>query len=577
MPSGSLDEIEIELMDADNLWKNYQLTKDFLEEISSISDERIKVKPIIKVIEDELIVGILTNGNQFVSINPPVQDTFGNDLNIIKDNNYIGADIKIQISEEKDKERIKIIQNIRLESEFFNIFRNQVRITLGEFKNQFKRKDLEKLIKKEDMLYLVKLENISALLKKLIKNVIFSEYSEEALLNIGNITNCLNKDLCKDKEFCYVTDDEECKLVIPKKNLLNGLDNENIYFIRIADELIRYKRISQFIFEPIAYLSFAKIKYNLNENEILMLQSLITQQYFDKLDIIDTNKYIKNSTYNTAYPNKSKFYSNTITEKSENLPKKEESIEILEVKEKIVPDEGIEETIVEEKVNFSDINCEINKKNLVGKWKSIFPSNTLELFFTCDKSICTYELILYIIKDYSEENRNLTKTDLKNELVIIYQNYETIMPYLLHILETQGKGSIIKLVKNGVINMEDLLLSEDYYLTNLDFALIAIHYNIPLIFLSSTILVENNKSFLIVNSTNKEDYYFVRTPGVRTEGLPVQRLFENNGALISLRSLKPKFQEEIESQISFSYVNDYLKVFKKKKPKKIRLVIKEKK
>jgi hypothetical protein len=228
-------------MDEDNLWKNYQSTKDFLEEISSISDERIKVKPIIKVIEDELIVGILTNGNQFVSINPPVQDTFGSDLNIIKDNNYIGADIKIQTSQEKDKERIKIIQNIRLESEFFNIFRNQVRITLGEFKNQFKRKDLEKLIKKEDMLYLVKLENISTILKKLIKNVIFSEYSEEALLNIGNISNCLNKDLCKDKEFCYLTDDDECKLVIPKNNLLNGLDNENIYFIRIADELIRYK------------------------------------------------------------------------------------------------------------------------------------------------------------------------------------------------------------------------------------------------------------------------------------------------------------------------------------------------
>ena len=578
-PSGSLSEIEMEFMDADNLWKNYQSTKDFLEEISSVSDDRIKVKPIIKVIEDELIVGLLTNGNQFVAINPPIQDTFGSDLNIIKDNNYIGADIKIQTSEEKDKERIKIIQNIRLESEFFNIFRNQVRITLGEFKNQFKRKDLEKLIKKEDMLYLVKLENISTILKKLIKNVIFSEYSEEVLLNIGNISNCLNKDLCKDKEFCYVTDDDECKLVIPKNNLLNGLDNENIYFIRIADELIRYKRISQFIFEPIAYLSFAKIKYNLNENEILMLQSLITQQYFDKLDIIDTNKYIKNSTYDTAYPNKSKFYSNTISEKSKVLPEKEKekTMEISEVKEEIVPGKEIKETIVEEKVNQDDIHCEINKKNLVGKWKSMFPSNTIELYFTCDKSICTYELILYIIKDYSEENRNLTKTDLKNELIIIYQNYESIMPYLLQILETQGKGSIIKLVKNGSINMEDLLLSEDYYLTNLDFALIAIHYNIPLIFLSSTVLIENNKSFLIVNSTNNEDYYFVRTPGVRTEGLPVQRLFENNGALISLRSLKPKFKEEIESEKSFSYVNDYLKVFEKKKPKKIKLVIKEKK
>ena len=46
------------------------------------------------------------------------------------------------------------------------------------------------------------------------------------------------------------------------------------------------------------------------------------------------------------------------------------------------------------------INCPINRKNLVGKWKSFFPNGTLEIYFTCEQSICTYELILYIIKDY---------------------------------------------------------------------------------------------------------------------------------------------------------------------------------
>jgi hypothetical protein len=125
--------------------------------------------------------------------------------------------------------------------------------------------------------------------------------------------------------------------------------------------------------------------------------------------------------------------------------------------------------------------------------------------------------------------------------------------------------------------MEDLLLSEDYYLTNLDFALIAIHYNIPLIFLSSTLLVENNKSFMIVNSTNNEDFYFVRTPGVRTEGLPVQRLFDSNGGLIPLRNLKEKFKKEIEEKIGFNYINDYLKNFEKKTREKKIIIIPKKK
>ena len=226
--------------------------------------------------------------------------------------------------------------------------------------------------------------------------------------------------------------------------------------------------------------------------------------------------------------------------------------------------------IVKNKKKIAEIKGKINEVE-------VFPGNTIEIFFTCEQSICTYQLILYILKDYSEENKSLTKTKLKMELVLIYQNYEEIMNILFKILESQGKGSIIKLVKNGIITMEDLLLSEDYYLTNLDFALIAIHYNIPLIFLSSTLLVENNKSFMIVNSTNNEDFYFVRTPGVRSEGLPVQRLFDSNGGLIPLRNLKEKFKKEIEEKIGFNYINDYLKNFEKKAREKKIIIIPKKK
>ena len=173
-------------------------------------------------------------------------------------------------------------------------------------------KDLEKILYAPDILYIDKLNGIADLLKKVVNNIIFSEYSDKVLENIDEITNCLDKSLCSDKSFCFLSEDDECKLIITKINLINKTDNEVIYFIRIADELIRYKRISFFILEPMAYLSFAKIKYNLNEDEIIMLQSLITQQYFENLDIIDSNKFIKNTTFDTAYPNKSKYYSNEI-------------------------------------------------------------------------------------------------------------------------------------------------------------------------------------------------------------------------------------------------------------------------
>ena len=296
----------------------------------------------------------------------------------------------------------------------------------------------------------------------------------------------------------------------------------------------------------------------------------------------------------------SKFYSNEVSNVNEKKrlrlkekdelekdvdKEKEDKIEDIEEVEdiEVIKESPEKEEILDTKVEKitlekdKEVNCPINKKNLVGKWRTSFPGNTIEIYFTCEESICTYELILYILKDYSEENKSLTKTKLKMELVLIYQNYEEIMDTIFKVLESQGKGSIIKLVKNGIITMEDLLLSEDYYLTNLDFALIAIHYNIPLIFLSSTLLVENNMSFLIVNSTNNEDFYFVRTPGVRTEGLPVQRLFESGKALIPLRSLKEKFRKEIEERLGFSYINDYLKIFEKNKEKKKIIIIPKKK
>ena len=39
-----------------------------------------------------------------------------------------------------------------------------------------------------------------------------------------------------------------------------------------------------------------------------MLQSLITQKYFEKLDPIKSIEYVKNTSFDTAYPNKSKYY-----------------------------------------------------------------------------------------------------------------------------------------------------------------------------------------------------------------------------------------------------------------------------
>ena len=93
--------------------------------------------------------------------------------------------------------------------------------------------------------------------------------------------------------------------------MLSNLDNEQIYFSKIADELIRYNRIKQFMFKPAMFLSFSDLTYDLNEDEIILLQSLLTNDYFDDLIPDITNKYISFNSYDTAEPNITQKYDNT--------------------------------------------------------------------------------------------------------------------------------------------------------------------------------------------------------------------------------------------------------------------------
>ena len=558
-PSSQLDsEIPLKFMDDDNIWTNYTNTIKLLTQINIENNEKISCLPQLKVIEDGLIVGIITNANQFIALAEPEQDTYGDDLESINNKNYINTDIIIETSNEVDNKRVRIIKNIKLETDFYNVFRNQIRLSLGEYQNKAIRIDIEKILSNPLLLYLDKLKILIGKIQEIGKNIKFISFSKKILNNINEITNCIDIASCENKNFCLLTEDSQCQLLVPKINLINGEDNEKIYYGKIADELMRYNRIKAFIFEPASYLSFSKINYNLNKDEIILLQSLITQEYFENINAVSDNKYIKNNTYDTAIPRISQYY-NT-------------DIEIDDVKSSEVLEDNLSEKAESNSLASlnKSIECQINKKNLLGKWKSSFPSNTLEIFYTCDEPICTYELFLLILKDDNQTYKDWTKEDLKKELVNIYKIYESYFPLIFKILENQGKGTLIKKIKYREINFDEVLLSEHYYLTNFDLCLMANYYKLPLILISSTTLKENNKSLLVVYSTNASDFYFIKTPGVRATGYPVQKLiYTKNGAKINILELNIEFQKEIKENIDNDFILKYIKRFVNKKMKKL--------
>ena len=103
-----------------------------LTTLSSETDKKILCLPQIKVIEDELIVGIITETNQFISV-VPEPNIVDDNLEVLNHSDFM-IQIKYQFILEKDKERIKLIKTIKLEKNFYESFRNTVRILLGNQK-----------------------------------------------------------------------------------------------------------------------------------------------------------------------------------------------------------------------------------------------------------------------------------------------------------------------------------------------------------------------------------------------------------------------------------------------------------
>jgi hypothetical protein len=92
-PSSLMLDIENDFkwMDDDNIWNNYKDTIDFLTKLKK-KNKNIPCSPKIKVLEDGLIVGILTETNQFISLSEPEQDVYGDDYPSINNENYLVVD-----------------------------------------------------------------------------------------------------------------------------------------------------------------------------------------------------------------------------------------------------------------------------------------------------------------------------------------------------------------------------------------------------------------------------------------------------------------------------------------------------
>ena len=546
-PSGLLEDIEYSSIDSSENWTTYEKTLQFLKHILQLSNSRIPCKPMIKIVDDGLLVGILSETNQFIALKMPEASIPDDELPIQEGKNYIEYDKIIKFNNTEDKERINTVKRIKIETQMYTIFRNTIRILINKFENSKIKKELEEIIKESYLLYNEKLNNVERILKEISTNhLTFSEFSVDSIDDINELSSCINldSDKCSKKTFCLVDDDMSCKIILPKTNLISKSSNEEIYFARVSDELIRYGRIRDFILSEQTYLSLDSIDYNLKDNEIILLETLLYSDYFDDLVLSNKNKYVKNEGVDYINPEKTTKYSNIFTDE------------------------------VVDKIKDIKVDCITKKYDKVrGSISAFFSKKCYELEYT-DSVVCTLQVIVKIYNDYNE--KKITIQELRQILLTVYEPLlkdNTLK--ILSILKDEEKSKILRDIRRGSIVFQDLILSESYYLTNFDIWILCNHLKIPLILAYNKGITFNKKPlFLTYFDETIKHYYIIKHSGYdkETHMMKYSIIYCNENMRHSLDSFPDLTRRILEKEKVDTQKRDiktYIENYETKKVKKL--------
>jgi len=492
-PSSQLPDLPVYFMDDDNLWLPYKDTIKLLNLVYKRSKGEILSRPAFKVIEDGKVVGVITETNQFIMVSEPTE-IIEDDIPTLYDENYLIADKEITQSKVEDPIRTEIVKLISLETQFYSAFRTTVRILINQMKNKVYKKQIADMIENQKQKFSYKIKYIETLLYKICKNhVAFKEFDRTALIKLDEISDCFSNP--SEKSFCTIRKNGEYSLLIPTKNLLSGVDNQRVYFMRMADELLRYKRINLYMMNSSMFLNITNTDYKINSTEMLMLESLLTVDYFKSLEPYQHGN--TSITFETANPILSQKYSNAISQSAQMAM--------------ITTDKTREN--LEDKLGIECINTvhPITGKKTTSEWKTFFSEKSTESDLNSSVK-CTYYPIIYVY--YETYKVFLTVEQIKGKLRKAYANIGQHMEKILQILRKQGKRTMVDDILKRKYTLETAIASEVYCLSNLDIWILASEDNLPIILFHQKKLKHliDSVNWLRLCKTVPAVYHFIRAP-----------------------------------------------------------------
>ena len=234
------DKVAIKYMDDVSIRKSLKETIERLDEIKKKSQNAILCQVKIMVQEDLLVIGIITETNQFISLSvPEINDYQEYDIPII--NKYeIGVN---DMEEDNDEisDRVIMVKKIMVEHHFYESFKRTLLFHLSSFSYKDKKETIMKIIKSTEPFEKKELRLIKNLHDLLDDNVKFANMSKKIILSFVSTIELLNEEEKKKKEYCLFINNKKT-LLLPQLNLLTQGNNEKNYLKKLAKELILNKK-----------------------------------------------------------------------------------------------------------------------------------------------------------------------------------------------------------------------------------------------------------------------------------------------------------------------------------------------
>lgn len=253
-------------------WFSYVETVTFLRRVAA--ETNITCQPKFFVQEDALVVGILTEADQFVQISEPIEvSDIPSDLRLIPIRN---KNLKYSNSVDgvynADTEREEAINDIELESRFYNLFKDETRKMLLDSANLPVKEQIEMEINDTFADIQEKRKRVGELLASLIASKIQFVGDKEFFRLFS-----------KNQKSLYLSTENGQQLILPEMNMVTKKNNHDLYLARLSDDLVRNKKISYLFLNPKQFVDFVTTDENLQPGEMVTLTKNLTKEYLDSL------------------------------------------------------------------------------------------------------------------------------------------------------------------------------------------------------------------------------------------------------------------------------------------------------